>query len=803
MLQRKVVLLVTILVLCGQVLALAQDARIEVDLSTPGKPISPLLWGIFFEEINHAGDGGIYAELVRNRSFEDAPHSTIHAWRLVDDSGRSRIAIDQSRPIHPRNPRSLRWEVGEVATGVSLVNEGYWGIAVEKGKRYRLSLYARCDERFRGELLVSLQGAGGEVYAQQSVRGIGADWKRFSATLTSRATDPKARLVLTATSPGVVWLDMVSLMPADTFKGRPNGLRRDLAQMLADLRPSFLRFPGGCFVEGDRLRNALRWRDTLGDIAERPSRWNLWGYTTTQGLGLHEYLQMSEDLGAEPLLVVNCGMACQYRQGDVAPLEQLDEWIEDALAAIEYAIGPPTSQWGALRAKNGRPEPFRLRFVEVGNENWGPAYEERYARFYDAIKARFPQIQIIANSPVRSRPMDVLDEHFYSSAEWFITQSTRYDRYDRNGPKIFVGEYAVTAGAGTGNLRAALGEAAFMTGIERNSDIVIMASYAPLFVNTHARQWNPDLIVFDSARVYGTPSYYVQQLFSRYRGTRVLPLQLHAPGISITEPRGAIGVGTWSTQAEYRDIRVEQDGRTLFAADFTQGATGWRVVRGDWQVVDGSYRQTSGQTDCRAVAGDPSWTDYTLTLRARKLGGAEGFLILFRVRDNDNWYWWNLGGWGNSRHAVEKSVGGGKSIVSDEVRGSIETGRWYDIRIEVRGNRIRCYLDGQLVHDFEDKPISALYAVASRHERTREVILKVVNVSDRDIETEVRLPGARALQPTGKAVTLTGDSPDAENSFEQPRRIAPVEKTLQGVASSFRYTFPRYSVTVLVLKEGR
>ncbi|MCS6829425.1 MAG: alpha-L-arabinofuranosidase C-terminal domain-containing protein [Armatimonadota bacterium] len=779
----------------------AQTATLDIDASAQGTPISPLLWGIFFEEINHAGDGGIYAEMVRNRSFEDAPHTTIHAWQLADSGGRARIALDRSVPLNPRNPHSLRWEIDAGDQPVSLINEGFWGIAVERGKRYRLSLYARRDDRFRGELRISLQGADGAIAAQHTVRGISAQWKRFSATLTSRTTDPRARLVITATSSGTVWLDMVSLMPVDTFKGRPNGLRKDLAQMLADLRPSFLRFPGGCFVEGDRMSNALRWRDTLGDVAERPSRWCVWGYTTTQGLGLHEYLQMSEDLGAEPMLVVNCGMACQYRNGDVVPMEQLDEWIEDALAAIEYAIGPPTSKWGALRAKNGHPKPFPLRFVEVGNENWGPAYEQRYARFYDAIKARFPQIQIIANAPVRSRPMDVLDEHYYSSPEWFISQANRYDRYDRNGVKIFVGEYAVTQGAGTGNLRAALGEAAFMTGIERNGDVVIMAAYAPLFVNVNARQWNPDLIGFDSSRVYGTPSYYVQKLFSLYRGTHVLPLKVNAPAVSVTEPRGAIGLGTWSTQAEYRDVRVAHNGRTLFTADFVQGAAGWRVVRGDWQVVDGAYRQNSLSTDCRAVVGDPNWTDYTLTLRARKLGGAEGFLILFRVRDDNNWYWWNLGGWGNVKHAVEKCVGGGKSIVSNEVAGSIEAGRWYDIRIEVHGARIRCYLDNQLVHDFEDKPLSALYAVASRNTRTGEVILKVVNVSGEPVETDIRLQGVRGLQPTGKVVTLSNDNPDEENSLDHPVRVAPVQSTLRVTGTHFRYTFPRHSLTVIVLKQ--
>ena len=770
-------------------------ARIPIDASAQGTPISSLLYGLFFVEINHAGDGGLYAELVRNRSFEDA--DTPQAWTLVGDG--SRIAIDTAVPLNSRNPSSLRWEV---AGSASLVNEGYWGIAVQRGKRYRFSMYARCEAGFRGALTISLQSADGRVYAQRTLRGFSKDWKRFAAVLTANGTDPKARLVLTVTGDGTLWLDMVSLIPVDTFKRRPNGLRADLAQMLAALKPSFVRFPGGCFVEGDRMQNALRWRDTLGDVAERPPRWCVWGYTSTQGLGLHEYLLMCKDLGAEPMLIVNCGMACQYRNGDHIPLNELDEWIEDTLAAIEYAIGPPTSRWGALRAKNGHPEPFPLRFVGIGNENWGPLYEERYARFYDAIKARYPQIQLIATAPVKSRPIDILDEHYYSTPEWFILNASLYDRYDRTGPKIFVGEYAVTAKCGTGNLRAAIAEAAFMTGIERNADIVVMAAYAPLFVNVNDRAWNPDLIGFDSARCYGTPSYYVQQLFSVYRGTHTLPTRVQSPNALTDAARGAVGLGTWETQAEFRNLKVvSAQGETLFAADFGQGAAGWRTVRGAWQATEGVYRQTELAQDCRAVAGDPAWTDYTITLQARKLGGAEGFLVMFRVRDDDNWYWWNIGGWGNTRHAVERSIGGSKLLACPQVPGSVETGRWYDIRIEVQGARIRCYLDGQLIHDFEDAPMPALYATASRRERTRELILKVVNVSDRAQETEVRLSGARGLVSRAKVITLTSDSPDDENSLENPTRVAPVERAFESVAPSFRYIFPPHSLTVMVLKE--
>jgi alpha-L-arabinofuranosidase len=773
----------------------AQTAHIEIDAAAQGTPISPILYGIFFEEINHAGDGGLYAELVRNRSFEDA--DTPQAWTLVGDG--SRIAIDTAVLLNSRNPSSLRWEVMGSA---SLVNEGYWGIAVQRGKRYRFSMYARCEAGFRGALTISLQSADGRVYAQRTLRGFSKDWKRFAAVLTANGTDPKARLVLTVTGDGTLWLDMVSLMPVDTFKRRPNGLRADLAQMLVALKPSFVRFPGGCFVEGDRMQNALRWRDTLGDVAERPARWCVWNYTSTQGLGLHEYLLMCEDLGAEPMLVVNCGMACQYRNGDHIPLDELDEWIEDALAAIEYAIGPPTSKWGALRAKNGHPEPFPLRFVSIGNENWGPIYEERYARFYDAIKARYPQIQLIATAPVKSRPIDILDEHYYSTPEWFILNANLYDRYDRTGPKILVGEYAVTAKCGTGNLRAAIAEAAFMTGIERNADIVVMAAYAPLFVNVNDRTWNPDLIGFDSARCYGTPSYYVQQLFSRYRGTHVLPTRVQSPNALTDIYRGAVGLGTWETQAEFRNLKVvSARGETLLMADFGQGAAGWRTVRGAWQATEGVYRQTELAQDCRTVAGDPAWTDYTITLQARKLGGAEGFLIMFRVRDDDNWYWWNIGGWDNTRHAVERSIGGSKMLACPQVAGSIETGRWYDIRIEVQGARIRCYLDGQLIHDFEDAPMPALYAVASRREPSREIILKVVNVSDRAQETEVRLSGACRLASRAKVITLTSDSPDDENSLENPTRVAPVERAFESVAPSFRYIFPPHSLTVMVLKE--
>jgi len=799
--------------------ARADRATLRVNVDAPGTPISPLLYGIFFEEINHAGDGGLYAELVRNRSFEDA--ETPEGWLLVTDGGaEGTLSLDTTQPLNEKNPHSLRLEItpprppdrGE-EWRVGVANGGYWGIPVTAGKTYRLSLYARGSEGFKGPLHVRLEQAAGLVYAEGRIEGLTPAWQRFTCSLTAndRTSPPPSRpgkgeplltaagrLVIAASTPGTVWLDLVSLFPEDTWKGRSNGLRPDLAGMLADLRPAFVRFPGGCFVEGDQLANAFRWKETVGDLAARPGHWNLWGYRSTDGLGYHEYLQMCEDLGAEPLFVINCGMA----HADHVPLDQLDPWVQDALDAIEYANGPADSPWGALRAQNGHPAPFGLKYLEIGNENSGPAYEERYARFYDAVKARYPEVQLIANVPVTSRPMDLVDEHYYSSPEWFALQSHRYDHTDRRGPKIYVGEYACTQNCGQGNLRAALGEAAFMTGLERNSDVVIMASYAPLFVNVHDRRWNPDAIGFDSVSCYGTPSYHVQKLFSLHRGDAVLPSTLTSEARP-PQLGGAIGLGTWDTQAEFKDVQVTHGDQTLFAADFTAGAPGWRVVRGDWAVQDGTYRQTAGGTDLRSVAGDPAWTDYTYTLKARKLGGAEGFLILFRVRDDHNWLWWNLGGWGNVRHAIEKCVGGGKSLLGDAVPGQIETGRWYDLRIELQGPRIRCFLDGQLIHDVEDRGPEALHAVASRSDASGEIILKVVNLSEASQDTEITLDGADGVAPEGQAILLTAHRPDEENSLAQPLRVAPVVVPLQGLGPTFRYTFRPYSLTILRIKVGR
>jgi alpha-L-arabinofuranosidase len=762
-------------------------ARITVETDRPGHKIPPTLWGIFFEDINLSADGGIYPEMVRNRSFEDGEQPT--NWTLVKaPDSKTEMAIDSSKALNPFNRRSLRVRLDGTA---SLINEGYWGMNLVKGESYTLKLAARATNGFRGPLTVRLLGKADEKLAAGEITGLSGDWKYYSFTLTAAGSDAHARLELSASGEGTLFLDMVSLMPNKTWKG--HGLRPDLAEALDGLKPSFVRFPGGCWVEGDDMARMYHWKKTIGDIALREPLWNIWGYNATHGLGFHEYLQLTEDLGATPLFCINVGMSHK----EVIPMDQMGQWVQDALDAIEYANGPTSSVWGGLRARSGHPAPFNLKYLEIGNENGGEAYQERWQLFVQAIKAKYPEVQLVANHwhggyPKEPAP-DIVDEHYYNTPEFFMQQAKHYDTYDRNGPKIFVGEYAVTKNCGLGNLRAAIGEAAFMTGLERNSDVVIMASYAPLFVNMNHRHWNPDLVNFDSARWYGLPSYYVQKLFSEHRGDVMLPVSVKAEAVPEKPITGAIGVGTWNTEAEFKDVKVTApDGRVLFASDFSNNADGWKQLGGgQWKVEDGALKQTAEKEFVRAIAGDRSWTDYTLKLKARKLGGREGFLVLFHINGDDDRLWWNIGGWRNSKHGIEM----GGTIA--EKKGSIETGKWYDIKVVTRGRSIKCYLDGKLVHDVNQGAVNPLYASATRDEKSGDVIVKVVNTSAGAVEAIIDLKGAQQVASTAQVIVLASANPADENSLAEPTKVAPKSMSQQISGSNFIRTFPGNSLTVL------
>jgi alpha-L-arabinofuranosidase len=560
-----------------------------------------------------------------------------------------------------------------------------------------------------------------------------------------------------------------------------------------------MRFPGGCWVEGDDFAHMNHWKNTIGNIDTRTPLWNIWGYNATHGLGFYEYLQLAEDLGAEPLFCINVGMSHK----ETVPMDRMDQWVQDALDAIEYANGPTNSIWGARRAAAGHPAPFHLQYLEIGNENGGfSGYVEHYRLFYEAIRAKYPDVKFVADGwdDFGSQQPDLVDDHYYDTPEWFMRHAGQYDKSDRQGPKVFVGEYAVTRNCGLGNLRGAIGEAAFMTGLERNSDVVQMASYAPLLVNLNHRAWNPDLINFDSSKWYGLPSYYVQKLFAENRGDVYLPTDVQSPVVEPAPTGGMMGVGTWNTAAEFKDINVTApDGTALFASDFTGGTQGWKLLGNgaQWAAQDGALRQTAEKEFIRALAGKREWTDYTLTLKARKISGAEGFLILFHITGDDDRIWWNIGGWGNTADAIES----GSTL--DSKPSHIETGRWYDIKLTVSGKNVKCWLDGQLMHDVNYESggdLNSLYATAARDTQSGALIVKVANASSGPLETTIDLTGAENLSGSGTATVLTSDSPADENSLAEPLKVSPKTEAVSFSGTTLTRTFPGNSFTVLRLQ---
>jgi alpha-L-arabinofuranosidase len=783
-------------------------ATVTVHADEPGALVSSNLFGVFFEEINYAGEGGLYAEMVRNRAFYDAAKPLF--WALVEQGdAKGAMKVDSANPLNAALPHSLQLTMTSGSGSVGAANAGFWGMALTAGASYNLNLFARGADA--GPLNVRLESADGRrVYAETSFDQLTAGWQRFSARLVARGTDANARLVVSLAQPGTVWLNFVSLFPQDTFHARANGLRADLAARIADLRPSFLRFPGGNFIESYNVAHALRWKTTVGDVAQRPGHFNdAWGYWSTDGLGAYEFFQFCEDAGMEPLYGINAGLMLNYNgaPGNTVPLNQLKPWVDDALDLIEYANGDTNTVWGARRAADGHPAPFNLKYLEVGNENGGSLFDERYTQFYDAIKARYPGVHIIApgnwaGGPPWSRPVEIADEHYYASPATFIGYADKYDGYRRDGSKIFVGEYAVTSGFGThGNLAAALGEAAFMTGIERNSDLVKMACYAPLFANVNGIQWHPDLIYYDNARSFCTPSYYVQQMFSQNRGEVVLPTTVKVAADSPGAGRhGAIGLGSWNSAVEYADVEVKSHGATLYRDDFAAAQPKpWRVFNGNWQFAAGGYKQTNySVTDCRATTGDLGWADYTLTLKARKTGGSEGFLILFNWRDDDNWTWLNVGGWDNTKVAVEQCNGGAKTTLGEPAPMTIRDNTWYRIRIALSGDRIRCYINDQLVQDVSYP--AGLFVSSTCARAAGQVILKAVNPYDVPVTTTFHLAGVDAVAPRATVVQLTADSSGAENSFARPEHVFPVTNVIANAGTNFTAALPANSLSVLRLR---
>lgn len=612
------------------------DYAITVDPATKGAKIDDTMYGVFFEDINRAADGGLYAELVQNRSFEystadNRSYTPLTSWAV----GGTATAVNDDGRLNARNRTYL-----SLGAASSVTNSGYnTGIRVEDGKKYDFSVWARADQA--GTLTVSLADAGG-VLAEAHQAEVKGGWAKYKARFTATRSSTTGRL--TVATDNSVALDMISLLPRDTYKG--HGLRKDLAQKIAALDPGFVRFPGGCLVNTGSMQDyseasnwerkrSYQWKDTIGPVEERATNSNFWGYNQSYGLGYYEYFQFSEDMGAMPLPVVPALVTGCGQNQAVVDEALLKRHIQDTLDLIEFANGPVTSEWGRKRAQMGHPKPFHLTHIEVGNEeNLPNEFFARFTEFRTAIEAKYPDITIISNSGPddsgstfdtawklnRDADVDMVDEHYYNSTNWFLQNNDRYDSYDRNGPKVFLGEYA----SGGNTFKNALSEAAFMTGLERNADVVKLASYAPLLANEDAVQWRPDMIWFNNHASWGSASYEVQKLFMTNVGDRVVPTT--ATGTpSVSGPiSGAVGLSTWATTAAYDDVKVTgADGTALLSDDFSGDASQWtHTGGGSWAVQDGQYVQTDVAAENTMVsAGNPAWHDYDLHVKATKKSG--------------------------------------------------------------------------------------------------------------------------------------------------------------------------------------
>jgi alpha-L-arabinofuranosidase len=558
--MKKIIIVSVLLFFTYGIICSGQTANvISVDADKPISAIQPTMWGIFFEDINFAADGGIYAELVKNRSFEF--YKPLMGWKILKPDTTTGILIINQGKTNPDNPRYVRITLAEGEPSFGLSNAGFRGMGIKKGMTYHFSVLARQMEGSSLKMRISLANSKGEEIGTVSLAPDTKEWKKYTVSFAATATGSRARLNIWFEGKGSFDIDMVSLFPDDTWKNRPGGLRADLVQLLADLKPGFLRFPGGCIVEGRDLDNRYQWKNTIGNIEDRHLIVNRWNtefahrptpdYFQSFGMGFFEYFQLAEDIGAEPLPILNCGMACEFNTAEVVPMDQLDPYIQDALDLIEFANGPVDSKWGKVRTRLGHPASFNMKFIGVGNEQWGPQYIERYKVFADAIKKKYPDIKIVtgtgpspsgkdfdfAAKELKKLNAQIVDEHYYANPEWFLQNATRYDNYDRNSYKIFAGEYAAQSKFtcspdNQNNWKCALSEAAFMTGLERNADVVYMCSYAPLFAHIDAWQWTPDLIWYDNLKSFGTADYYVQKLFSNNKGTEILPMLLENKPVS-------------------------------------------------------------------------------------------------------------------------------------------------------------------------------------------------------------------------------------------------------------------------------
>ena len=804
----------TLLYICASASA---QVVMNINSAQRGPLTSPYQWGLFFEEINHAGDGGLYAELVRNRSFEESQYD--NGWQAVSSSIYRRTA-DNTPLLNDAQDVCLDLYTSSTTSEArkrGIRNEGFWGMKFEKGKTYHLSLYAKGNNNnYTGRVYAALLRNDGKTAVSDTIALTGEvytdKWNKLTAELTAKDTDLSGQLLLLTSNGGHLYIDVVSLFP-DTWNNRSNGLRPDLAQLLADTKPTFLRFPGGCFVEGQQsFDDTWQWKRTIGPIEQRHGHMSHnWGYWSSDGLGFDEYLQLAEDMGAAPLFVVNVGLG----HGWYIPMADLDTLVQNTLDAIEYANGDGTTTYGAMRIKNGHPAPYNLKFIEIGNENYNYdmgsnneqsyQYPERYYKFYSAIKEKYPEITTIGNveawgtdNPTwrNEYPVEIVDEHYYRSHAWMKQNYKKYDNYPRD-VKVYNGEYAANSGGyGTyGNLNSALGEAVYMLGQERNSDVCVMGSFAPIFTHENNPAWAYDMIHFNSGSNFVTPSYHVQKMMAHNLGYQNLLWTESGNSITATTTH-QVGLATWNTQASYDDVKVTVDGKTIISDDFS-GNNGWTSYGGSWSVTGGVKKQTADGTNndrgCRDICQTKfDGSTYTLTLRARKDGGAEGFLIIFDFQDEDNYAWWNIGGWSNTQNAIEICRGGSKAQYS-KVNYTVPAGNWLDLKVEVEGNVISCYINGQKYHELTLESERALYQSCQISEDGQEMILKVVNSHGQALQLLLNTDFSIG---NGTVERLTSANGTDENTMQNPEKVKPTGPVPFSLAKENAIDIPAYSLNI-------
>ena len=827
--------------------ALAQSEPIRIDIGQKGTEVSPDLYGIFFEEISHAGDGGLYAELVQNRGFEEhvlpsgmtyregrayAPDAMNYehrnhrnwnipwnleekkmtGWRVVGEKATvTGEVVLANEPLHPNTPHAMQLNIRKVQKGgkAILANEGYWGMGIKRGENYDLRFYVK-SHNYKGKITARLVNSetGATIGSAEFDRIRLRDWTELTTTISATDTAARGELSLEFDQTGTVFIDYVSLFPQATFKGRKNGPRADVAQMLVDLHPKFMRWPGGCIVEGATYGNRVRWKETLGDPMTRRGEWDVWGYRATWGMGYHEFLQFCEDLNMDAMFVNNAGMSCSVRNGDFVDSDaEMDSVVQDFRDAIDYALADPNkNRWAKMRADAGHPAPFPLKYVEIGNENVGPEYVKHFNYIFTRLKAEYPQVTFINTLGHTDRLLDqvpgdyMVDPHWYREPDFFFANNHLFDDAPRNHG-IYVGEYACNSGVGAGNLLAALSEAAFIMGMERNSDVVKMSSYAPLFENENRRDWSCNLIHINSSEVFGRASYYVQQMMAENRPT-------YNVGVSETttsgEPQpfnaGGIGLGSYATQCEYKDISIILADGTVQPVNVGQ----MESRRGAWKVEGDIIRQTSDEQFTLAMLPDFSSDNYTLQLKARKLGGREGFFIYYGMDSRGrNGHVVNIAGWNNQTTAIQPILRGrANGTLGHGVSHSVDADRWYDVKVVVSPMAVTLYVDGKALATTTAPVKTRHFCQTGYDEQSGELVIKVVNGTDKPYRRSFVIDGATSVMPTGKVITLNGEADD-ENSFAQPTRLSPRTALFGKFGKHFEYEFLPMSFTIMRVKVSR